>query len=159
MDKETSLIDETERAIAINPHHASTLAGGGTFLAIVGQWETGLSLVEKAIFLNPHYPGWYHLAPCFYYYIQGSFQQALIEVSRMNMNMPNLFLEPLLRAAILGELGEKQEASIALAQMQNLLPNVELSQFLQRTFFEQKNVEQLLTGLYKAGLSHLLKTC
>ena len=49
-----------ERALALNRMDSSTAAILGTMIAYGGDWEYGLGLVERAMQLNPHHPGWYH---------------------------------------------------------------------------------------------------
>lgn len=146
-------IQEVEQTLKLNPYHATTLFSCGMFLAFVGEWSWGLALVEEAMSLNPHYPGWYHIPYCLNYYRQGAFQEACAEA--FLCNTPGLFLDPLLRAAVLGQMGHTEAASAALEEMSSLLPVVNLRELLSRTFFSEDNVTMLLYGLTQAGLSVL----
>jgi tetratricopeptide (TPR) repeat protein len=51
-----------ERAIALNPMDACTVAFMGILLAYTGEWERGCALTRRAIELNPSHPGWYRFA-------------------------------------------------------------------------------------------------
>ncbi len=143
-------IQEVEQTLKLNPYHATTLFSCGMFLAFVGEWSWGLALVEEAMSLNPHYPGWYHIPYCLNYYRQGAFQEACAEA--FLCNTPGLFLDPLLRAAVLGQMGHTEAASASLEEMSGLLPVGNLRELLSRTFFSEDNVTMLLDGLTRAGL-------
>ena len=72
----------------------------------------------------------------------------------MHINVPGLYLDPLARAAALGQLGRLEEAAMALGEMERLLPRagIGLPELMRRTLFTDENVKMLLEGLYKAGL-------
>jgi hypothetical protein len=50
---------------------------------MVGEWERGLKLMEKAMRLNPHHPGWYQFVPFMKYYRQGEYYTKLEKVHQM----------------------------------------------------------------------------
>jgi adenylate cyclase len=56
---------EAETALALNPNAPGIIGFLGWLLALYGEWEQGLAILEKSISLNPHYPGWFHMAPFF----------------------------------------------------------------------------------------------
>jgi adenylate cyclase len=143
---------EADWALRINPNIANALASCGLFLAIVGEWERGLALLRKAMKLSPHYPGWYHLAVFLDLYRSKAYEDAWQEA--LSINTPGLYLDPLARAAVLGQLGRTQEAARALDALKQLLPQSEVGirAFLRRTLFSDANVDILFDGLRKAGL-------
>ena len=112
---------EIEIALSLNPNAPAMIGFLGWLLALYGEWEQGLALLDKGVKLNPHYPGWYHLAPFFYYYLQERCEEAYQEA--LAFQMPHLFWDPLLRAAALGRLGRKQEGAQALAELLHLRPD------------------------------------
>jgi adenylate cyclase len=144
-------IAEAEWVTRHSPNNSNALASMGLFLAIVGEWERGLALTEKAMRLNPHYPGWLHFGPFLNLYRRGAYQEALREA--MRINTAGFYLDPLARAATLGQLGRAAEAASALEEMQRLLPDngIELREFMRRTLFSDENVAMLMEGLVKAG--------
>jgi adenylate cyclase len=144
-------LDETKWAVQLNPNNSNIIASCGLFLAIAGEWEHGLALLDKAMRLNPHYPGWYHLGPFLNLYRQEAYGKALQEAVRINV--PGLYLDPLGRASALGQLGRWEDAARPLAEMERLLPKtgIELPSLMQRTLFSDENVEMLVDGLHKAG--------
>lgn len=114
-------LSEAEAAIALNPNAPAPIGFLGWLLALYGEWERGLAILEKGKALNPNYPGWFHMAPCFYYFLQKSSHKAHQEAQQLHM--PHLFWDPLLRAAALGHLGKKAEAAQALAELLTLKPD------------------------------------
>ena len=56
---------EIDRALELAPNDAEMLAATGHFLAYSGSWERGMSLMAKAIELNPYHQPWYYF-PYFY---------------------------------------------------------------------------------------------
>lgn len=149
--KEKALfLQEVERTLILNANHSNILFACGMYIAFVGEWGKGLTLMTQGMELNPHHPTWYHLPFSLYYYLKGDYQKALDE--SLICNTPNLFLEPLLRAIILAELGDFKQAILAQQEMSALLPPLNLRELLSRTFFLTETVNQLISGLEKVGL-------
>ena len=148
-------IHEMKHAVSLNPNNAMVLAVAGLHLGTVGEWEEGKALMKKAMILNPHSPGWYHSLALLDAYRQGRFQEALVAANKFNR--PGLFWDPLLRAAVLGQLGRKEKASAALQELLALRPDFPRRgrALMYRALFSDENVEMLLDGLYKAGLGRV----
>ena len=102
--------------------------------------------------LNPHCPGWFHLAPYLYLYLQERYEDAYLEA--LAFQMPQLFWDPLLRAAVLGQLGREQEAAQAVAELLQLKQDFCInSPFLIGCYVKSKDLaDALLGGLRLAGL-------
>ena len=145
-------LPEAETALALNPNAPGPIGFLGWLLALYGEWERGLAILEKGIELNPHYPGWFHMAPFFYYYLQERYEEAYQEA--LAFKMPQLFWDPLLRAAALGRLGREQEGARALAELLHLRPDFPTAgPFLISCYAKFPNlVAGLLDGLRLAGL-------
>jgi adenylate cyclase len=143
---------EAEKALALNPQSPFLTGYLGWLLALYGEWDRGLAILGKGMELNPHCPGWFHMAPYFYFYHQGRYLEALQEAQQFQM--PQLFWDPLLRAAALGQLGRDQEAAQALTQLLAVKPDFpSQARFLIGCFAKSSNlVEGLLDGLRLAGL-------
>ena len=124
----------------------------GWLLALYGEWDRGLVILGKGMELNPHYPGWFHMAPYFYFYHQGRYMEALQEAQQFQM--PQFFWDPLLRAAALGQLGREREAAQAVAELLQLKPDFSTNgPFLIGCYVKFKDLaDALLDGLRKAGL-------
>jgi adenylate cyclase len=145
-------LSEAETALALNPNAAAMIGFLGWLLALYGEWEQGLAILDKGIQLSPHYPGWFHLAPYCNFYGQGRYAEAYQEAQKFRM--PQLFWDPLLRAAALGRLGREKEGAQALAELLHLRPDFPAAgPFLISCYAKFPHlIEGLLDGLRLAGL-------
>jgi len=145
-------LKEIEQALNLNPNNANYLANSALFLMGLGQWENGLELINKAMRWNPHHPGWYHIIPFLHHYYRGEYITALIDAN--GFNTPDYFWDPLIRAAVLGQLDRQTEAKKAVDELLALIPDFETRarSLIQRMVFLDKNVEMILDGLQKAGV-------
>ena len=147
-----SFLQEVENALTLNPNSPALVGFLGWLLALFGDWERGLGILQEAQELNPHYPGWFRMAPYFYLFLQERFEEAYQEA--LAFQMPQLFWDPLLRAAASGRLGREQEGTRALAELLHLRPDFPAAgPFLISCYAKFPNlVEGLLDGLRLAGL-------
>jgi adenylate cyclase len=145
-------LSEAETALALNPNAPAPVGFLGWLLALYGEWEEGLAILEKGMQLNPHFPGWFHMAPFFYYFLQGSCEEAYQEA--LAFQMPQLFWDPLLRASVLGRIGREQEGAQALAELLHLKPDFPAAgRFLIGCYAKFPYlIDALLDGLRQAGL-------
>ena len=145
-------LTESETAMALNPNAPATIGFLGWQLALYGEWEEGLAILAKGMELNPHFPGWFHMAPFFYYYLQGGCEEAYQEA--LAFQMPQFFWDPLLRATVLGRMGREKEGAQALAELLQLKPDFATqSRFLISCFAKFPYlIDELLDGLRQAGL-------
>ena len=145
-------LEETELAIPLNPNNAHLIASCGSNLALSGEWARGMALVERALHLNPHIPAEYHIVPFMDYYLRGLYREALREALRFNT--PGLFWDPLIRAATLGQLGHKNQATTVLKELLEMRPQFAAHgrDWMRRTVFSDASVEALVEGLHRAGL-------
>jgi adenylate cyclase len=141
-----------ERAVALSPNNAETLAEFGMRLALMGQWERGISLIDEAIARNPAHPGWYHTAPALNFYRQGRYAEALEEARQIDA--PGWVHNHTILAMIYGQLGQEEAALAAVRQILQLDPNFEANAWyeLQLRNFPPKMAEHMAEGLRKAGL-------
>jgi TolB-like protein/Tfp pilus assembly protein PilF len=101
-----------ERAVALNPLHATVTSAIGWMLAFAGEWDRGVELVARAIDLNPHHPGWLHNVLATNHYRNGEFDKALVQAKRSNL--PQFVWTPLHVAGAAGQLGLPVDARAAL---------------------------------------------
>ena len=143
---------EAEKAIALNPNSPLLIGYLGWLLALYGEWARGLAILGKGMALNPHYPGWFCMAPYFYFYHHGRYLEALQEAQQFQM--PQFFWDPLLRAAVLGQLGRKREAAQAVAELLQLKPDFSTNgPFLIGCYVKFRDLtDALFDGLRLAGL-------
>jgi adenylate cyclase len=145
-------LQEAEKAMALNPNSPAIIGYIGWLLALCGEWERGLDILQQGIRLNPHYPGWFHLAPYLNLYRQERYVEAYREAQQFQM--PQLFWDPLMRAAALGRLGREQEGAQALAELIHLRPDFPAAApFLISCYAKFPYlIKSLLEGLRLAGL-------
>jgi adenylate cyclase len=143
---------EAETAFALNPNNPSCISWVGWARALYGDWEPGLALLAKGMRLTPYCPGWYYAAPFFDYYRQGRYPEAL--GAARQFNTPQLFWDPLLLAAALGQMGRELEAQAEVERLLALKPDFPArASFLITLYAKSPSlIEAILDGLRKAGL-------
>ena len=149
---QAACLAEIEQVLALNPNNANYLAISALFLMGLGQGERSLTLIKKAMRLNPHHPGWYHFVPFLYRYYRGDYEAALFDAKRFNT--PEYFWDPLIRAAVLGQLDRRAVAKKAGGELLALVPDFEprCRSLIQRMVYLDGHVDMLLDGLCKAGV-------
>ncbi len=150
-DKELYL-QQVEEILDLNPNSPYTVGVAGWHLMLFGEWERGLSLLNKGIRLNPYHPTWFHLATFLNFYRQKDYENALSEALRFNY--PSLYMDPLLRAAALGQMGRTDEAKDAVQEILKLIPDFKDRgrKLLGHYIKVDSLVDKILRGLKKAGL-------
>ena len=116
-----SFRNAAERAITLNPMDGATNAFMGILMAFTGDWDYGCAVAERATQLNPHHPGWYWNAAFYNAYRKFDYEGAL--KITLEFNMPGLFYHHVNRAAVYGQLGEREAASKALEELLALKPD------------------------------------
>jgi len=146
-------IRQMRKAVRFNPYNPIVLGSAGIHLGVVGEWEEGFTLIERAMQLNPNFPGWYHSLALLDAYRHGRFEEALVWAQKFNL--PDFYWDPLLRAAVLGQLGRREKAETAARELLALRPDfpVRGRELMLRTLFDEELVDMLLAGLKKAGLT------
>jgi len=140
-----------ERSLALNSMDGSNVWFMGLVMAYMGDWERGCALIDRAMQLNPNFPGKYRYPLVANAYRKGDYKGALNEALRMNM--PDVFYTPLLIAAAHGQLGEKTAAEKALRDLLVLKPDMAaIARESLGKWFQPELVEHLIEGLARAGL-------
>ena len=118
--QKASLHAAVERAVALNPIDGSIIGLLGLLLEHAGE-ERGLQMVERAIQLNPNYPGVLRFTAFTHAYCQGKYVEALEAAVRINM--PGFFYAHAALAAALGQLGQREAAQKAALEVLALRPD------------------------------------
>jgi TolB-like protein len=142
-----------ERAVDLNPMDACTTAFMGILICYTGDWERGLPLVERAMELNPHHPGWYRFAAFNHALHERDFAAAMAVAKRFNM--PSYFYTHFALATAAGHLGDRATARQALAELLAQRPDfgAVARDELGRWYVDEELLELALDGLRKAGLA------
>lgn len=140
-----------EQTIQLNPLSGSA-AYAGLLLALAGDWERGMSLVHRAIELNPQHLNALHHAVSTDHYRRGEYEEALAHVKRSNL--PNYVGTPILWAASAGQLGRASEAKAALDLLRRNHPAYldldKVRSFHTAWVWEDEIVDLLSDGFMKA---------
>src|SRR6266542_3135166 len=140
-----------ERAIELNPMDASVAALIGNLIAYAGDWERGCAVVESAMQLNPHHPGWYWFDNFNDAYRRRDYRGAL--GFALKINLPGNFYTHAVTAAAYGQLGMHEAAGKALQELLAIRPD--FAKTAREEFgrwLDPALVEHMLDGLRKAGL-------
>ena len=148
-------LQHVEQTIALNPNSPYIVGVAGWHMALYGEWDRGLKLLKKGIKLNPYHPSWFHLAPFMDYYRRGEYENAFAEA--LKFNYPELFWDPVMRAATLGQLGRQNEAKTAVSQLLKLEPDFATRgrRLISRYVKVDALIDRIIEGLRKAGLAGL----
>ncbi len=152
LNQPTEFLQEMKKAEALNPNSPLRLGSVGYFLALNGDWERGMQMLDKAMKMNDNYPVWYHGVTTLYYFRKNAYEQAYAEAAQYGL--PNFFWGPLLRGACLGQLQRCEEAGEQIAHLLKLKPDFTQKAhiLIQRYIKEDSLVDQIMEGLQKAGL-------
>lgn len=147
-----AFLREAEIAYDLNPNNPTIVGLIGWMRALYGDWEYGLGLMEKAIELNPFFPGWYQVVPFLHFYRQRMYPEALHRAQVFNM--PQLFWDPALRLAALGKMGLIDDARPVIAELLRLKPDFPIRGRHLCGFFVKESdlVDEFFDGLNRAGL-------
>jgi len=151
-DKELFL-QHAEETIALNPNSPYIIGVAGWHMALFGEWDRGLTLLQKGMQLNPYHPSWFHLAFFMDYYRLGEYEHAFAEA--LKFNFPEVYLDPMMRAAALGRLGRPDEARTAVDEILKLVPDfASRGRWLIGRYVKvDEIIDAVIEGLRKAGLA------
>ena len=148
-------LQHAEETIALNPNSPYIVGVAGWHMMLYGEWDRGRRLLNKGMKLNPYHPTWFHLAPFMDYYLRCEYEKALAEA--LKFNYAELYWDPLMRAAALGQLGRLKEAKKAIDQLLKLEANFRHRAHRMIGHYVKVDdlVDKIVTGLQKAGLGDL----
>ena len=146
-------IKYVELTIALNPNSPYVIGVAGWHLALFGEWERGLALLRKGMKLNPFYPSWFHMATYMNAYRRGDYKKAFAEA--IKFNFPALYIDSMMRAAALGQMGKGEKAKSALGELLKLVPDFSTRgrELIRRYVKVEDLTDSILGGLRKAGLT------
>jgi eukaryotic-like serine/threonine-protein kinase len=140
-----------ERALALNRIEGYTTAFLGLHFAYSGDWERGCALSERATQLNPNHPGWYWMPLAINAYRQHDGERALEYA--LKINMPGLWTAQVTLAVVNSQLGQMEQARIALRDLLAIRPGFATAAREELgVWWKPEMVEQMMGDLRKAGL-------
>jgi len=111
-----------DRIIDINPKAAYMKGVAGWFIALTGDYDTGLSLIEESKNLNPLYPSWFHLPYLLNCFQQEDYDTALKEAHLFGM--ADYYWGPMLRAITYSFLDKPDHAQLEYRKAIELNPDL-----------------------------------
>jgi tetratricopeptide (TPR) repeat protein len=107
--------------------------------------------MERAMQLNPRYPGWYWFPALWDAYRKGDYRSAVN--LGLKLNLPGFFAAHSTMAAAYAQLGESEAAGKALRELLRLRPDAAITarERLEKWHVPEM-VDHLIDGLRKAGL-------
>jgi TolB-like protein len=143
---------EAKKALALNPSSLIYMDTIGYGLALLGDWEQGCALIEKAMKHNPYIRAYNYYVLCWNWLRRQEYEKAYIE--SLNFRLPSIFWDPLLRAITLGHLGRTKEGNKNVEQVLKLKPDfpVRGRLLIERIIKADELVDIHIDGLRKSGL-------
>jgi TolB-like protein/predicted Zn-dependent protease len=152
-DRDRAALDAAaDRAIALNPLHTRTLAVVGVQLVFSGETDRGVALLERAMALNPRYPGWYLIGPFLQAYERSDYEAALRHARRIGMPkfVPGLFAAAS-AAGRTGSVVDARSAVEALARISRaLLEPAEARRHWEALVWDSAVIDRLVEGFTAA---------
>ena len=144
---------EAETAYNLCPNSLLVLDAIGWVMALAGEWERGVSLIKKAMQVNPYYRSWVRYAVCFNWFRAGDYEKAYQE--SLHFMMPELFWDPLLKASACGHLGKIEEGQGCVRDLLALKPDfAQRGRILIGRYVKFKDIaDGIVEGLGKLGMN------
>ncbi|MDJ0810573.1 MAG: adenylate/guanylate cyclase domain-containing protein [Desulfobacterales bacterium] len=153
-------VAESQQAIALGPNNADVHALMAHILRFNGRFEEAVTMIRKAIRLQPFYPAWFlaELSMCYYYLDQFSDALATAEkfkdlsISRDETELMHWYYGMLVINHV--RLGQREEACLAAEALKKVFPGYSLA--WDRSFGlyrEQAHLERQHNDLRAAGIS------
>jgi hypothetical protein len=143
---------EAETAYHLCPDSMMVLDAIGWLMAYAGEWERGVTWIEKAMRLNPFYRPWAQHAVCINWFRKENYDKAYREASHFISSA--LFWEPLLKAAACGHLGAIDKGQACVKALLALKPDIGKRgrSLLGRRIKFEDIVDRIIEGLEKLGM-------
>lgn len=139
---------EAERALALNPNDAETLADLGHYFSFMGEFERGAELSKRACALNPLHPGWYHFSLARGEYNKRNYEAVVAHLEKIAL--PHFYWWHMFSAAVKGQIGDRDALDHA-RRMMELKPELDPARELSKWNAADADREHFLEGLAKAA--------
>jgi tetratricopeptide (TPR) repeat protein len=141
---------EFAKAETLSPSNADLLLVIAWTLPVFGETERAVSLAERALSLNPHYPDWYNQGLSLVFFFGEQYERSV--KYRLLVKEP-LALDYAFLAMAYAHLGRTSDAEAAAANVMKLDPGWIAERFLSEAGgYAEKEAELFVNGARKAGL-------
>ncbi len=142
-----------EKSIAQAPSNADALAFHGLSLSVIGDYETALDEIEKAVRLNPMHPDWYLMGLGRVFYLLDRFEEAAFKLNQLADRKAEYLSAQLMLIASLIAAGEEKEAKRHADDLLDERPGFTLHVMTGLIFFlNQQERDLFQERLLKAGI-------
>jgi adenylate cyclase len=146
-------ISNTNKAVEMEPNHASNLAISAIILSKSGQPERGIERVRKAMLLCPVFPLWYLAALGQVLRALRRSDDAIEAYLKMTKRGPDNLQGQIGLAEMLGEVGRVDEAKAVAVEVIRINPDFSTKDYIGNlSFRDPAEIERYQDGLRKAGL-------
>jgi adenylate cyclase len=145
--------NEAQAAYDLCPNSLMVLDGIGWLMALAGEWEQGVTWIEKAIELNPHYRPRVRQALFLNWFRAGNYQKAYRETQ--HFMMPEFYWDHLLKASACGQLGKIEEGQTCVRALLALKPDfAKRGRILIGRYVKFEDIaDRIMEGLGKLGIN------
>ena len=144
---------EANKALALEPRDADTLAGLGDVLRWSGRALEAIEQLQTAMRLDPFYPAWYEFYLGDALFQTGQFEEAITALKRGAERNPDYPAFHLFMAASYAMLGRDDEARAAAADVLRINPRFTLKAYAAYVpYHTDEHLERDLKAFRKAGL-------
>jgi TolB-like protein/Tfp pilus assembly protein PilF len=145
------------RSIALGPSHDLSYAHLSANMRLAGRFRESITLMKKAMRLNPHYPAWYLYILAISYFHEERYEKAVEAGNRLLQRAQTGEFPPLLTHLGLSaaniELGRKNEATAHAEEVLRINPKFSLEYIAKILHYKNNaDTETYLESLRKAGL-------
>ena len=145
-------IKSGERSVSLSPNNATFISGLSGILRFSGEQERALTLLKKAIRLNPYPPHSYYMNLGNIYLFMKKYEEA-IQAFRKAIHMnPDQFASHLGLALAYSQLDLKEEARAAMSETLKLRPKLSVEYIKTLPFRHKKDLDFFVNSYEKAGL-------
>jgi len=142
------------KASEMDPNAADILGYKALCLNYAGKPTEALASIQKAMRLNPHYPGWYDQQLGLSYHLIGDHVKALESFKKMRERIPNSFLPRGMLVICYMNLNREADAKVEVAEiLQKIRPDFSTALWEGvQPYKDQRILEKELEALRNAGV-------
>ncbi len=144
-------LSELNLSREIYQYDAVILYGIGFHYCLMGLWDDGMEVVNKAMSVSSTHPSWFNLTPFLNAYRNEEYDDALSYA--LKIHTPHIFHAPMARCVCYTQLGDNKKAKIELEELTKRYPTFmkQGKQVLSRYLVSEEIVDKLWKGIKKAA--------
>lgn len=154
LGKNSEALEETTRALELNPSSADILNMAADTMAFLGKPEEGLAMCDRSFRLNPTPPDWYYSDCVSNFYFAGRYEEAIDAVNRGSASTEATPSALVWKAASEAELGRAADATATVGKLEQLYWEVSFEWLLNTGWNFERDQERdlILASSKKAGV-------